>query len=718
MNLVIVESPAKGRTIEKYLGKDYKVLASFGHVRDLPNKTLGVNIKKDFEPSYVIPGKARKVIKNLKDEITKTDDLYLATDYDREGEAIAWHLIEAIKPKKEAKRITFHEITKQAIEEAIKHPRGIDLDLVDAQQARRVLDRLVGYKLSPFLWKKVAQGLSAGRVQSVAVRLIVEREAEIRKFKPEEFWTIEAMLTSKKHPDKTFKAILSERNGKKIDKLSIKNQKEAEKYLSELENAKYIITDIKIDEKKRYPAPPFTTSTLQQEAGAKLHFAARQTMRLAQNLYENGLITYMRTDSVQVALEALKEAQRVITDKFGKAYSLESPRFYKTKTKGAQEAHEAIRPTNLSVSAEGVNLSEGEARLYDLIWKRMLASQMKEAVLDETNLKIKAGEFGFTSTGSKIKFNGFLKVYRVDDQKENILPSLEVGEILNLEKLDKIQHFTESPPRFTEGSLIRELEKRGIGRPSTYAPTISTIQDRGYVEKIEGKFIPKEIGEAVNNLLVEHFPEVVDYNFTAKMEENLDEIAEGKLKWQPVIKEFYEPFSKQLSNKMETVQKNGLEKVTSEKCPNCNKNLVEKFGRFGKFLACSGFPECKFTKPIIDKNISAGGNLQKSQEKCPKCNKNLAIKESRFGPFLACEGYPKCKYTKNLEIKSEVKCPNCKGDLVQKRTRRGKVFWGCANYPKCKTAFWQEPTRQKCPKCDSLMLKDRFGKIKCSQCKE
>lgn len=725
MNLVIVESPAKGRTIEKYLGKDYKVLASFGHVRDLPTKTLGVDIKKDFEPTYVIPNKAKKVVSKLKDEISQADELYLATDYDREGEAIAWHIIQACGlGKLKTNRITFHEVTKPAIEEAIKHPRDINFNLVDAQQARRILDRLVGYKLSPFLWKKVAQGLSAGRVQSVAVRLIVEKEREIKQFKLQEYWTVEALLSKDKNQ---FKAILTEQDGKKIGKLEIQNQKEAQKIIGDLENADYIIAEIKKEEKKKYPAPPFTTSTLQQEAGAKLHFSAKQTMRLAQNLYEDGLITYMRTDSVQVSPIALRAVVKVIGQKFGPQYALPSPRFYKTKTKGAQEAHEAIRPTNLELAAEKIHLTDAHIRLYDLIWKKMIASQMKEATVDETNLKIKAKNFGFSATGSKIKFDGFLKIYPSKPRlgfaetgknglQENILPLLEIGDKLNLDKLERLQHFTEPPPRYTEGSLIKELEKRGIGRPSTYAPTISTIQERGYVEKIEGKFIPKDIGEAVNNLLVEHFPEIVDYNFTAKMEEELDEIAEGKLKWRPVIKEFYEPFSKQLANKMVTVQKNDLEKVTSEKCPNCGKNLVEKFGRYGKFLACSGFPDCKFTKPIIDQKDTGQKLKQKPDEKCPKCGKNLVLKESRFGPFSGCEGYPKCRFTKNIEIKSDVKCPNCNGDLIQKRTRKGRTFWGCKNYPKCKTAFWQEPTQQKCAKCGSLMLGNINSKLRCSKC--
>jgi len=732
-NLVIVESPAKSRTIEKFLGSGYKVLASFGHVRDLPSSKIGVDIKKNFEPDYVIPQKAKKVIIALKEEIKKADKVYLATDYDREGEAIAWHIVQAaglesgkkheLNPK--VKRITFHEITKPAIEEAITHPRDLDLHLVDAQQARRVLDRLVGYKLSPFLWRKVAQGLSAGRVQSVALRMIVEREREIEKFKPDEYWTIEAMLT----PDtkeNDFKAILASMDGKKIEKLAISNDKAAQEILTKLENAKYIVDEVSREERRRYPAPPFTTSTLQQEAAKKLGFSAKQTMMIAQKLYEEGHITYMRTDSVQVSTLALNASVKVIDEKFGKKYSLPAPRIFKTKTRGAQEAHEAIRPTHLENYPDDIKVKDTEAKLYDLIWKRMLASQMTEAIMDEMGVKIKASNFGFSASGSQIKFDGFLKVYDETDEDEikevtKLLPELKVGQELTLEEINKIQHFTEPPARFSEGNLVKELEKLGIGRPSTYAPTISTIQERGYVDKVSGRFIPKEIGVAVNDILVEHFPDIVDYNFTAKMEEELDDVAEGKLEWQPVIKEFYEPFAKNLAEKMESVQKSEFTEKTDEKCPECGKEMVIKMGRFGKFMACTGFPDCKFTKPLLEKEIGgkAAEEVQEEveKEKCPKCGSSLLLKEARFGPFLACEGYPKCKFTKSIEIKAEVPCPNCGGDLARKSTRKGRAFWGCSNYPKCKTAFWQEPIKEKCPQCQSLMMRDSRTKlVKCSKC--
>lgn len=715
MNLVIVESPAKGKTIEKYLGSGYKVVASFGHVRDLPSKNLGVDVKKDFEPEYIIPPKASKTIKMLKSEIAKADTLYLATDYDREGEAISWHIVEAIKPKKPIKRITFTEITKEAITEAIKHPRDIDMNLVDAQQARRILDRLVGYKLSPFLWQKVARGLSAGRVQSVAVRLIVEREREIQKFKSDEYWTIEALLSKEK---RQFTATLTEKDGKKIDKLEIKSDNDAKKILTDLEKTTYEVVAVEQKDKKRYPAPPFTTSTLQQEAGGKLGYSAKQTMKLAQDLYEAGDITYMRTDSVNISSQATSQAKKVVTDKYGANYALDAPRYFKSRSKNAQEAHEAIRPTDLSIDSKGITVQH--QKLYKIIWQKMLASQMKEAEITEENTKIKASQYIFSATGSQIKFDGFLKVYGDKSSELTILPKLAVGDILNLEKLSKIQHFTEPPARYSEGGLIKELEKRGIGRPSTYAPTLSTIQDRGYVEKIGKQFQPKDIGIAVNDLLVEHFPKVVDYDFTAKMEENLDNIAEGKLKWQPVLREFYDPFSKNLKEKTKSVDKADLTEKTNEKCPECGKGIVIKFGRYGKFMACEGYPDCKYTKPILENQTEQEKKAVEkvAGQKCPKCGKGMVLKEGKFGAFMACEGYPTCKTTKAIEIKSEVKCPNCGSDLLLRKTRKGRSFWGCSGYPKCKTAFWDEPINKKCPKCGSIMVKTKAGKEKCSECKK
>jgi len=730
MNLVIVESPAKAKTIEKYLGHDYKVLASFGHVRDLPTKKIGVDVKDNFKPTYEIPAKARKTIKALKEAMAKADQIYLATDYDREGEAIGWHIVQALKPKQKPQRITFTEITKPAILDAVKHPREIDLHLVDAQQARRVLDRLVGYKLSPFLWRKITQGLSAGRVQSVALRLIVEREREIEAFKKDEYWSIEADLSDGKS---MFKALLAEKDGKKIGKLDIKSEKDAKAILDELKNASYKVEDVATSDKKRYPAPPFMTSTLQQDAAAKLGFSTKQTMRAAQSLYEDGLITYMRTDSLNIAPVAAKAAAEALTQEFGEKYALTTPRFFKTKSRGAQEAHEAIRPTNPSVKSDKIS-DRPQARLYDLIRKRFLASQAADAEIEETAAKISANKYNFNATGSKIVFDGFLKIYNSarisaerssygvndDNQKTQKLPELKKGDELKLEKLEKIQHFTEPPARYSEGTLVKELEKRGIGRPSTYAPTISTIIDRGYVEKVEARLTPLDIGLRVNDLLVEHFPQIVDFDFTAKMEEELDEVAEGKIAWQPVIKEFYEPFAQILKEKMETVEKNNIIEETDEKCPDCGKNLIIKLGRFGKFYACGGYPDCKFTKPFLDESQRAQQEKIEAglkDEKCPKCGGPMVLKEARFGPFLACSKYPECKSTKNITIAADVPCPNCGEKLLQRRTRKGKIFWGCSGYPKCKTAFWDEPTSEKCPTCGSMMVKSKTGKLKCSVCK-
>jgi len=716
MNLVIVESPAKGKTIEKYLGPDYKVLASFGHVRDLPQKKLGVDTKKNFEPMYEIPAKAEKVLKELRAQLKLAKKLYLATDYDREGEAIAWHLVEALKPKIETKRITFHEITKPAIEEAIKNPREIDLNLVDAQQARRILDRLVGYKLSPFLWRKVAQGLSAGRVQSVALRLIVEKEREIKAFIPVEYWNFEAKLENKEKT--SFLAQLTKENGKSLDKLAIKTAKEAEKIKNELQGADFLVADIISSEKNRLPSAPFTTSTLQQEAARKLGYSVKQTMMVAQKLYEAGHITYMRTDSVNISPIALAQAQKVITEKYGAEFALEKPRIYQTKSKGAQEAHEAIRPTDLSVIPEKAHFEDKESRLYKLIWARMLASQMAPARFSEEKATILAKTYTFEAKGLKTVFDGFLKAYRDEETADKTLPKLVKDEKLNLLELLTEQRFTEPPARFGEGSLIKELEKRGIGRPSTYAPTISTIVDRGYVQKTEGKLLPEEIGLSVNDILVEHFPEIVDYNFTAEMEEKLDQIAEGKFPWEPVIKDFYVPFSKHLAEKMESVPKTKMDEETDEKCPNCSKPLSIKMGRFGKFYACTGFPECKFTRPLV-KDIKGGPKLpEATDEKCPKCGKPMVMKEARFGPFLACSGYPDCKQTKNIEIASTVPCPKCSSKLLYRRTRKGRGFWGCSAYPKCKTAFWDEPTTEKCKLCGNMMVKNKSGQLKCSECKK
>jgi len=666
MNLVIVESPAKGRTIEKYLGGDYKVTASFGHVRDLPQKELGVDTAKDFEPKYVIPTKARKVVTTLKSLVKEANEVYMATDYDREGEAIAWHIAQVLNlgnSKKQAtnskpiKRITFHEITKEAIQEAVKHPREIDMNLVDAQQARRILDRLVGYKLSPFLWKKIYSGLSAGRVQSVAVRLIVEREREIQKFKAEEYWGIETDLQDQetKGPlDDTrgkqkFTATLNQIDNKKIDKLFVKNETDAKKITDELEKAEYKITNIEEKNENRWPYPPFTTSTMQQESSKRLGFSAKKTMKLAQDLYEAGHITYMRTDSVNLASSAINDSRKLISNDFGEKYLPVAPKIYKTKTKGAQEAHEAIRPTHVEVKSEeiGNNLSPDHQKLYDLIWRRLVASQMKEAILDLMAIDIEANKYSFRANGVKIKFDGYLKVWQTK-LEEKVLPNLKVNDICDLIELRKAQHFTEPPARYTEASLIKTLEENGIGRPSTYAPIISTIQDRKYVALEQKRFRPNEIGFIVTDVLIEHFPDIVDIGFTAKMEDQFDAIAEGKENWVKMLDDFYKPFEKNLDEKYKSVNKKELmvEEKTDRKCPKCSKDLVIKLGRFGRFLACSGFPDCKFTEQIVNK----------------------------IG----------------------MKCPDCKdGDVIERQTRKGKKFWGCSNYPKCKWGSWNDPTAVK-----------------------
>lgn len=614
MNLVIVESPTKARTITKFLDKDYKVLSSSGHVRDLPRTNLGIDIEKNFTPKYIVPRTALPKLKPLKEEIKKADNLILATDEDREGEAIAWHLLYILKPKN-YQRIAFHEITKTAFKKALNNPRKINDNLVNAQQARRVLDRLVGYKLSPFLWKKISRGLSAGRVQSATVRLIAEREDEINKFKPIEYWSLGALFRE------GFKAIL---------KKDIKNQKKIDEILEDLESKKYKILNIENKETKRNPYPPFTTSTLQQDAARRLGLPARQTMFYAQKLYEKGLITYHRTDSVNLSDQFIKQASAYLESKY-----FEAKRF-KSKSKNAQEAHEAIRPTNIKKKVKN--------DLYNLIWQRALASQMKPALINEQGIDIKAGNYDFRANGQKIKFDGFLKIYNIKIS-ENILPDLKMGQILNLDKLDPQQHFTKPPARYSEASLVKTLEKLGIGRPSTYAAIISTIQKRGYVSKDGGRFCMQDIGRAVNDLIVKHFPNIVDYDFTAEMEDKLDNIAQGKKKWVPVIRNFYIPFSKNLEKKLKTVKK--MVEKTDKKCEKCGKEMIIKLGRFGKFLACSGFPECKNTKAII--------------------------------------------------VPTGIKCPECKkGDLIEKRVKKsGKIFWGCSNYPKCEHATWDNPSAKK-----------------------
>ena len=672
MNLVIVESPTKSKTIQKFLGPNYTVFSSYGHIRDLPENKLGIDIEKDFEPNYIIIPKAKKNVQLLKEEVKKSELVIISTDPDREGEAIAWHLIQILNldGKKNYQRIVFHEITKSAVEEAFKNPRKIDLRLVDAQQARRILDRIVGYKLSLFLWKKVARGLSAGRVQSVAVRLVVEREREIEKFVTQEYWTIEALLKKKTQSKNSFLAILTKKEGEILDKLEIKKKTEAKKIIADLKGAEYQVVGIEKKETKRNPLPPFTTSTLQQEAWKKFHFSAKRTMQIAQQLYEKGYITYHRSDSLNLSNLALATAKKFILKNYGASYY--QFRKFKTKSKVAQEAHEAIRPSYPNKKPQSLEkiIDSNQLKIYDLVWRRFIACQMAEAIFDSTSIEIlakKEKNYTFRASGQILKFEGFLKVYPLKFE-ENQLPDLKINEVLKLEKLIPSQHFTQPPPRYTEASLIKALEENGIGRPSTYAPIISTIQERNYIEKDESRrFKPTEIGNLVNDLLVNHFPEIVDIGFTAKMEEDLDEIAEGEKEWVPVVRKFYLPFEENLEKKYQEVSKKEIAQETTEKiCPKCGAPILIRWGKFGKFYACSKFPKCKYTESLKSNNLG-------------------------------------------------IKCSKCKnGEIVEKRTKRKKIFYGCSNWPKCDFASWQKPTGQYCPKCKSILVEIKKDKIKCS----
>jgi DNA topoisomerase-1 len=729
-SLVIVESPAKAKTISKYLGSKYKVLSSFGHVRDLPQKEIGVDTEHGFAPKYVVSREKMKQVKALKEAAAKAEEILFATDEDREGEAISWHLAEILKvdPTK-LKRITFHEITKRAIDHALENPRRLDLNLVNAQQARRILDRLVGYELSPFLWRKVQKGLSAGRVQSVAVRLVVEREREREAFKPQDFWTVDTIFNK---DGVSFPGKLHAIGEKKLEKLGLASEAEAEKILTALKDGKYEVAAVGKKTIKRSPAPPFTTSTLQQEANNKLGFGAKETMMLAQKLYEGvtlpgegqvALITYMRTDSTNLSDLFLNEARDFISKNFGGDYLLDKPRHYKTKSKGAQEAHEAVRPTDPNRPPDSLKgaLDHDLWRLYDLIWRRAVATQLPEAIFDSTSADIASDEYLFRSTGSTVKFDGFLKVYE-EKRKDALLPDLAKGDAVALEKIESKKHTTEPPARYSDASLVKALEENGIGRPSTYAPTIATILERGYVERDESKKLkPGQIAYTVNDILVEHFPKIVDYAFTAKMEEDLDQIAEGKTEWVPVLKDFYGPFHENLLTKERAVKKTKpADKPTDQVCEKCGSPMVVRSGRFGEFLACSGFPACKNTKPLAQNGngeaISA--EAETTDEKCPTCGAPMVVKRGRFGPFLSCSKYPDCKTIKKIERKTGVKCPQCdQGDIVEKHGKSGKPFFGCNRYPDCKFALWQKPTGEKCPACGSLLVYAAKEARRCSNTK-
>ncbi len=699
--LVVVESPAKARTVGKFLGKGYTVKASVGHVRDLLRSQLSVDVENGFTPKYRVPNEKRPIVKELKRAVDTAAEIYLATDPDREGEAIAWHLIEAVEmDEARAKRVVFHEITKDAVTEAFAHPRGIDMNRVNAQQARRILDRLVGYQLSPLLWRKVRSRTSAGRVQSVALRLIVEREREIDEFNPVEYWTVEADLAKREQPtssrkeNREFRAKLTHIRGEKAD---LKNEADTQAIVDELEKSTYVVEEVKKGERRRKPAAPFTTSTLQQEASRRLGFGTRKTMRLAQQLYEGielgaegtvGLITYMRTDSTTVSKHAQSEARDFIAERYGKEMLPEELPIYKTKSRGAQEAHEAIRPTSVWREPDQVkqHLSRDQARLYTLIWQRFVASQMAQAIYDTMSVSIGAGltlvqdglwPYRFRTSGSRLRFKGFLTVYEEtrdedaapDTSEGVILPELTVDELLDLLRLLPEQHFTQPPPRYTEANLVKALEEHGIGRPSTYAPIISTVQQRGYVEKSEKRLYPTELGEIVNELLVEYFPDVINEAFTSQMEDDLDRIARGELDWIPVLHEFYEPFSKAVAHAEAHMPEVDIaDQPTGEICEVCGHPMVFKFGRYGKFEACSNFPECRNTKPHL--------------------------------------------------LKLGITCPNDGGELVERRTKKGRVFYGCANYPECQWSSWKRPLPNPCPNCQGMLVQKNRNWAQCLNCEE
>jgi len=666
MKLIIVESPTKAKTISKFLGKGYKVESSYGHVRDLPKSRFAIDLENDFNPEYIIPIKARKRVTELRAVAAKAKEIILASDEDREGEAISWHLKKILagdgsKTKKGSvsviedkpvTRIVFHEITKDAIEHALLNPRELDEDMVNAQQARRILDRIVGYKLSPFLWKKIAKGLSAGRVQSVALRLIVDRENEIKAFKPEEYWSVSGIFSS---GSESFPAGLKEISGKSLDKFAFRKKEDVDALLDNLNKASYLVKSIKKSPLKRNPSAPFITSTLQQTASGKLRFSAKKTMVIAQQLYEHGHITYMRTDSTNLSASSTTEAKNWIMENLGKEYALERPRIYAKKSKGAQEAHEAIRPTTAKTSSDIGLTDKDQIKLYDLIRARFLASQMPSAEFESTVLLIEGDEtYGFRVNGSRLVFDGYLRVYP-QSFEESQVPKLNEGDKLTLDKLLPEQHFTEPPPRYSEAKLIKPLEEAGIGRPSTYVPIISVLQSRNYVQKDAGRFFPTEIGEMVNTMLTTHFPDIVDIKFTAYLETSLDKIAVGELKWQDVLHGFYDPFNVLLEKKYIEVEKQIEDEVSDEVCEKCGKPMIIKFGRFGKFLACSGFPECKNAK--------------------------------NFG--------------KNKPETTGLKCPKCDtGEIIKRRARKGRkrIFWGCDKYPDCDYASWDDPTKEEEPK--------------------
>jgi len=722
-NLIIVESPAKAKTMSKYLGKEFSALASYGHVRDLLPKKGAVDPEHDFAMKYVLIEKNKKHVDAIVKAMKKADALYLATDPDREGEAISWHLYEILKEEgvlkdKPVHRVEFHEITKTAIQRAIQEPRELSTNLVNAQQARRALDYLVGFNLSPLLWKKVRRGLSAGRVQSPALRLIVEREQEIERFKAREYWTIESDLSTK---GQNFSAKLTHFKGEKLEQFTINEENAATEVEAELlkqAQGRYLVTAVEKKQRKRNPSPPFTTSTLQQEASRKLGFTAQRTMRTAQQLYEGvdiggetvGLISYMRTDSVNLAKEAIEEIRALIAKRYGDDNLPETPHVYKTKSKNAQEAHEAIRPTAAERIPEQLKerLTPEQYKLYELIWKRTVACQMVYAVLDTVAVDLEAGSGNVSrANGSHLVKPGFMAVYQegTDEKKEGeedeaILPVMLKGEYVDLRVIRKEQHFTEPPPRFTEASLVKALEAYGIGRPSTYASIISTLESREYVTLDKRRFQPTDVGRVVNKFLSEHFFKYVDYDFTARMEDDLDAVSRGEKEWRPLLQDFWGEFKVQVDEK-ETADRPGLE-ILEEPCPKCGKPLSKRLGRNGYFIGCTGYPECDYTRNV-DEEAGASNEPQYVEDRvCPKCESKLVIKRGRYGKFIGCSNYPNCKHMEPLEKPADtgVLCPECKqANMLKRKSRYGKIFYSCARYPDCKYAVWNLPLNEPCPKC-------------------
>lgn len=792
-SLVIVESPAKARTISKYLGRDFVVKASLGHIKDLPKNELAVDLEHDFKPTYVLIEGKKKLLEEIKQAAKKAERIYLAADPDREGEAICYHLQQELASKRNGgrpiHRVTFHEITANAVRKAFESPGQVDLRLVEAQQARRILDRLVGYKVSPLLWDKVRRGLSAGRVQTVALRLIVEREREIRNFQKREYWTIDAHLQARKPP--VFDARLVKRNGEAVE---IAEEAAARKIVEQLEGAAFTVASVERREKRRQAPPPFITSTLQQEAARKLRFSVKRTMALAQRLYEGvdlgeegpvGLITYMRTDSTRVSEEALAQVRAFIAEKFGREYLPETPNVFRSR-KEAQEAHEAIRPTSLRYTPEAIApyLQEDELKLYRLIWLRFVASQMTPALFDQTTIEVTArgkdgAEYLFRATGSVRTFDGFMAVYeegkdQADEEDEELkhkLPAVRRGETLKLRKLVPEQHFTEPPPRYTEATLVKQLEADGVGRPSTYAAILSTIQERGYVAKQGGRFVPTELGMVVTDLLVENFNDIFEVRYTARMEEELDEIEEGKRDWREAMREFYEKFQKDLERaERQMTDLKRLERPTDQVCEKCGRPMVIRWGRHGSFLACSGYPECTNTRdlkaelPELDQvelseqegqeyceNCGRPMVLRRGRygqfyactgypecrttrriarqerkpdrpldEKCPECGGQLVVRDGRYGEFTCCSNYPQCKYVKRAG--TGVKCPACgQGEILERRSRRGRAFYGCERYPDCEFVLWHKPLPEACPQCGQGYLTERRSRgvtqLQCPNCK-